>query len=80
MCVDSINGIRNRYGGIARTRVADSGFYPLLERMRRLKDSGAIGLRVQKTNGSEGVVMAFPGKFDETLEADRAVRPKDPRA
>jgi len=64
ICVHSVNGIRNRFGGSARARPADPEFYPLLERLRRIQDSGAIGLRVQKTNETEGVLMNFRGKVD----------------
>jgi hypothetical protein len=70
VCVHSVNGVRNRYGGAARARPADPEFYPLLERLRRIQDSGAIGLRVQKTNETEGVLMSFRGKVDESVEQD----------
>lgn len=69
-CVHSVNGVRNRYGGAARARPADPAFYPMLARLRRMQDSGALGLRVQKTNEMEGVVLAFRGKVDSSLEAD----------
>jgi hypothetical protein len=70
ICVHSINGVRNRFGGSARAHHADPEFYPLLERLRRIQDSGAIGLRVQKTNEMEGVVMNFRGKVDPAVEED----------
>ena len=70
VCVHSVNGIRNRFGGSARARPADPDFYPLLDRMRRIQNSGAIGLRVQKTNETEGVLMGFRGKVDPTVEED----------
>ncbi len=70
VCVHSVNGIRNRYGGSARARSADPEFYLLLERLRRIQDSGAIGLRVQKTNEMEGVLMSFRGKVDPSIEED----------
>ena len=57
-------------GGAARARSADPEFYPLLERLRRSQDSGAIGLRVQKTNEMDGVLMSFRGKVDASLEED----------
>jgi hypothetical protein len=73
VCVNAINGVRNRYGGIARARQADPEFYPLLERMRKLQESGAIGLRVEKIAGSENeaLVMIFRRKVDPALEQDR---------
>jgi hypothetical protein len=70
VCTHSVNGIRNRYGGSARARHADPEFYPLLERLRRIQDSGAMGLRVQKTKEMEGVVMTFRGKVDAATEED----------
>jgi len=69
-CVHSVNSVRNRYGGAARARAADPEFYPLLERLRRIQDSGAIGLRVQKTNEMEGVLLSFRGKVDPSVEED----------
>jgi hypothetical protein len=70
VCAHSVNGIRNRYGGSARARPADPEFFPLLERLRRIQDSGAFGMRVQKTNEMEGVVMTFRRKVEGPLEDD----------
>jgi hypothetical protein len=70
ICVHSVNGIRNRYGGAARARSADSDFYPLIKSLRRIQDSGAMGLRVQKTNEMEGVIMSFRGKFDPSVDEE----------
>jgi hypothetical protein len=69
-CVHSVNGIRNRYGGSARARHADPGFYPLLARLRKIQDSGAMGLRVQKTGEMEGVLMSLRGKVDASTQED----------
>jgi hypothetical protein len=70
LTVHSVNGIRNRFGGSARARPADPEFYPLIERMRRLQASGAIGLRVQRTNEKEATLMTLRGKVDEATEED----------
>jgi hypothetical protein len=70
VCVHSINGIRNRYGGSARAHPADPDFYPLLEKLRRIQDSGTIGLRVQKTNEMEGILMSFRGNVDPSIQED----------
>ncbi len=84
LCVHSVNGIRNRFGGSARARPADPEFYSLIEKMRRLQASGAIGLRVQKTNEKEATLMTLRGKADEATEADtyavRTVLGLDPKA
>ncbi|MGE5840635.1 MAG: hypothetical protein ACM335_00035 [Deltaproteobacteria bacterium] len=70
VCVHSVNGIRNRYGGAARARPSDPEFHPLLEQLRRIQDSGAIGLRVQKTNEMEAVLLSFQGKVDPAVAED----------
>lgn len=68
--VHSINGVRNRFGGLERSRAADPEFYPLLEGMRRIQDAGAVGLRFQKTNEMEGVMVSFRGKVDLSVQED----------
>ncbi|NLI80341.1 MAG: hypothetical protein GX443_01455 [Deltaproteobacteria bacterium] len=75
LCVHSVNGIRNRFGGAARARPADPEFTPLLERLKRLQASGAIGLRVQKTTEKDATLMTIRGKVDEaTSEESFAIR------
>lgn len=71
-CVHSINGVRNRYGGSARARPADPAFYAVLKRLRLLQDSGLVGLRFQKTNEMEGVVMTFRANGQQGVEGDSA--------
>lgn len=68
--VQSINGIQNRYGGSAAAHPADPEFYPLIEKLRRIQNSGNIGLRVEKLNDRESALLVFKGKVDEKLEAD----------
>jgi hypothetical protein len=70
LAVHVVNGIYNRYGGDVRARAADPEFYVLLERLRRIQLSGAIGLRVQRIDRDEAVMMVFRGKVDPGLEAD----------
>ncbi len=70
--VQSINGIRNSYGGIARTRPADPEFYLLIERMIRIQDSGAYEIRIQKSTEREALAAVFSDKVDEKTEADIA--------
>ncbi len=84
LCVHSINGVRNRFGGGARARSADPEFYALIERLRSLQASGVVGLRVQKTNAQEATLMTLRGKVDEATEADtlavRTLLGLDPKA
>ena len=70
LCANSVNGVRNRYGGAARGSAADPEFYPLLERLRRIQDSGAVSLRTQRNGEMEGTVMVFRGKVDPAVMED----------
>ncbi len=82
--VSTVNGIRNRYGGAARARLADPDFYPLLARLRKIQDSGGMGFRVQKTNEMEAVMLSFHRKANEDVKEDREYVAKvlglDPKA
>ena len=84
LCVNSVNGIRNSYGGAVRAQRADPEFHPLLERLRRLQASGAIGVRVLKKSAAEATLMTIRGKLDESLMEDslavRKVLGLDPKA
>jgi hypothetical protein len=69
-CSHSINGIQNSYGGDARKHEADPEFYLLLEKMRKIQDSGALGIRLKRINQEESVVLFFRAKADKTNDAD----------
>lgn len=75
LCVHSINGIQNSFGGSARARDASPEFFPLLERMRRVQSSGAIGMKLTKVDKDESVTLFFRVKADrETLGDIAAIR------
>jgi hypothetical protein len=73
LCVHSVNGIRNRFGGAARARPSNPEFYSLLEKLKSLQASGAIGLRVQKTTEKDATLMTIRGKVDEATAEDSLV-------
>jgi hypothetical protein len=70
LMVSVVNGISNRFGGDLRTRGADPEFHALLARMRRVQLSGGIGMRVQRVNREEAVLMTFRKKVAPEIEAD----------
>ena len=82
--VQSINGIRNSFGGIAGTRPADPEFYHLIERMDRIQASGAYEMRILKSTEREALVAVFSGKVDQDTEVDitefRKILGLDPHA
>jgi hypothetical protein len=70
LCVHAINGIHSRFGGSARTREADPEFYPLVQKLRNIQQSGAIGLRVKKTPNQTEALMVLSKKPDPAIEAE----------
>lgn len=82
--VQSINGIRNSYGGAGRIRPADPEFYLFIEKMTRIQDSGAYEIRIQKSTAREALAAVFSDKVDEKTEADitevRKMLGLDPKA
>ena len=48
LTVHAINGIHSRFGGSARTREADPEFYPLVQKLRNIQQSGANRLEGEK--------------------------------
>ena len=71
LTVHAINGIHSRFGGSARTREADPEFYPLVQRLRNIQQSGAIGLRVKKTPTQTESLMVLSRKPNPEIEAER---------
>ena len=73
--VQSVNGIRNRYGGAGRNLPADPDFYVLIQKLREIQDSGALELRVQKETNREANLVVLGGNRDNKAEAQsREVR------
>lgn len=67
--VHSVNGIRNQFGGSARMRQADPEFFTLIEKMRKIQNSGAAAMRVRKVEGRDTLVMMFRQRTDPETEA-----------
>jgi hypothetical protein len=70
LVVHTVNGLQNRFGGLARRRPADPEFYELLTRLRRIQDSGAIGLRVRRVNREEAVLLTFRQKLEPAIATE----------
>src|SRR5512137_1010247 len=84
LLVQEINGVRNRFGGEARTRSADPEFYSLIEKLRQIQSSGAIGMRFTRKEKEEATFMVIRGERDPAIEAlsaeVRKILGLDPRA
>ena len=66
--VHSVNGINNQFGGSARMRQADPEFFPLLEKLRFNQASGAVALRVKKSESNDAMMMVFRKRMDKEVE------------
>ena len=72
LLVQSVNGIKNRYGGASAVRSSDPRFYELAEKMKRIQTFGSLGLKSQSLNGKEVMMLEFGRETDEKTEADIA--------
>jgi hypothetical protein len=72
LAVHSVNGIHSRYGGGARMREADPEFFPLIEKLRSIQQSGDLGMRVRRTGEQTSTLIVFSKKPNPTVEAARA--------
>jgi hypothetical protein len=72
LAVHSVNGIRSRYGGGGRMRASDPEFYPLVEKLRTIQESGDLGMRVRKTGEQTAAFIVFNKKLSPAIEADRS--------
>ena len=70
ICVQSINGLNNRAGSMAFARQADPDFYRLLLALRRIQQSGGVGIRVKKVDDQVATIIVFKRDIDETLVLD----------
>ena len=58
--VDSINGLRSRVSGGANKRVGDPEYYRVVNLLRKIQKSGAVGMRIIKgEDKKESTVMFF---------------------
>jgi hypothetical protein len=71
-CVHSVNGIRNDYGGPARSHTADPQFYPLLAKLKQIQNAGALGFEVRRRADTRDAVINFPAKIEPVTRRDIA--------
>ncbi len=71
-CVARLNALRNQTASVGGLNPADPRFLKALELLRRIQDSGAVGMRVvHGTNGQESVLATF-GSTDISEQARAA--------
>lgn len=73
MCVQSINGIQNSFGGPATAHDADLQFHELIDKMRKLQATGDIGIKTHRTGEKGGVSIVLRSRKDsKKLEPNKA--------
>ena len=70
ICVQTINGIDNRYGPKMMGRSADPKFYRLIEALRRIQQSGGLGMRVKPIGKKQAMVIFFRREFSDEIAKD----------
>jgi hypothetical protein len=70
LAVQAINGIHNSVGRVLRAGPAEPKFYTLLEKLKRVQDSQAFRIRVNKTGDMSGSMIVFKGEVNQAIEAD----------
>jgi hypothetical protein len=71
LAVNSINGIHGPSGYGPRAREADPEFFPLVEKLRDIQQSGQIGLRVKKSGDQVASLLVFSKKPNPAIDAER---------
>ena len=70
MTTRAINGVYNRSSMAGGGREADPEFYPLLDALRRLQNSGAVSLRLEKHGSDETGILILAGRRAEEVNND----------
>ena len=70
ICVQTINGIDNRFGGKIMGRSAHPDFYRLIAAMRRIQQAGGLGMRVEPLGEKKATVMFFRKERSDEIAAE----------
>jgi hypothetical protein len=70
ICVQTINGIDNRFGGKEMGKSADPRFRRLIEAMRRIQKSGGLGMRIKPMGDKKAIVIFFRSKLSDEIVKD----------
>jgi hypothetical protein len=73
MCVNSINGLQNAYGGGGNPREGHLKFRELMTAMQQTQAEGIMGFRVKITKNGQAVVMFIRPPSDAAAEASRRI-------
>ena len=75
LCMNSINGMDNSYGGPGNPREGSPQFHELLSAIRRLQSLGGMGMRIKIAKDRQPVVMFLRPADNEAMAApNRRIR------
>lgn len=69
ICVDSVNGLQNSYGGSGRQQAGDPKFRELMAAIHDSQALGGMGMRMKTATDRQAVVMFFRPATDEAIAA-----------
>lgn len=69
LCVNTINGLENSYGGPGNPRAGSPGFRELMTALRESQADGSSPMRFKGARDAQSVVMFFPPATDEGISA-----------
>ena len=70
ICVHTINGIANSFGGALTGRHANQSFVELIKSMAKIQNAGGLGMRVRPENDKNAHVMFFRPLTDPAIAAE----------
>jgi len=70
LCVQTINGVDNRFGAKAMGKNADPRFRRLIEAMRRIQKLGGLGMRIKPMGDKQALIIFFRNKLSDEIDKD----------
>lgn len=74
ICVNSINGLENDYGGVGNPRAGSPKFRDLMAAMQESQTTGGVGFRVKATRDKQVAVMFIRPPTEEAAASSRRIR------
>ena len=74
ICVNSINGLENEYGGAGNPRAGSPKFRELMTALRQAQAAGGAGFRTRTTGDQRSVVMFFRPSEDKAAPNQGRIR------
>ncbi len=67
VCVNTINGIENSYGGMGNPKAGNPKFRELMMAFRESQAPGGSGIRIMQEKGTQAIVMFFHPSTDQPV-------------